>query len=118
MVDELLVVHDRDVVATLSRRRGGQLHLEYDAGYATRPDATPLSVCLPLSVRTDSPKGGRAARGFTHAGPIGIFTLNAHGLSLGTWRTRKFLPGLVCMLRPLFTPHRGAPMPRDTQSKR
>ncbi|HYJ70633.1 MAG TPA: type II toxin-antitoxin system HipA family toxin [Nocardioidaceae bacterium] len=52
MVDELLVVHDREVVATLARRRGGGIVLEYDADYMRRPDATPLSVCLPTAVAT------------------------------------------------------------------
>jgi serine/threonine-protein kinase HipA len=49
MVDELVVVHDREVVATLSRRRGGRLVLDYDADYAARPNVTPLSVCLPVT---------------------------------------------------------------------
>ncbi|HEU0287872.1 MAG TPA: type II toxin-antitoxin system HipA family toxin [Nocardioidaceae bacterium] len=51
MADErLFVVHEREVVATLSRRRGGRLVLQYDSAYAARPDATPLSISLPLSV--------------------------------------------------------------------
>lgn len=53
MADErLFVVREREVVATLSRRRGGRLVLEYDSAYAARPDATPLSISLPLSVAT------------------------------------------------------------------
>jgi serine/threonine-protein kinase HipA len=51
MADErLFVVHEREVVATLSRRRGGRLVLEYHGDYAARRDTTPLSISLPLSV--------------------------------------------------------------------
>jgi serine/threonine-protein kinase HipA len=53
MTDErLFVVHEREVVAAVSRRRGGRLVLEYDSAYAARRDATPLSISLPLSVAT------------------------------------------------------------------
>jgi serine/threonine-protein kinase HipA len=53
MADErLFVVHEREVAATLTRRRGGRLVLEYDPAYAARPGATPLSVSLPVSVTT------------------------------------------------------------------
>lgn len=52
MVTELLVVNERQVVATLTRRRGGRMHLEYDADYAATSSATPLSTCLPVTVRT------------------------------------------------------------------
>lgn len=51
MADErLFVVNEREVVAMLTRRRGGRLTLEYEAAYAARPDATPLSLGLPVSV--------------------------------------------------------------------
>jgi serine/threonine-protein kinase HipA len=50
MVDELLVVHEGRVAATLTRGQRGRLHLAYDADYVASPGATPLSVGLPLSV--------------------------------------------------------------------
>jgi serine/threonine-protein kinase HipA len=39
-------------MGSVVRTRGGRLSFEYDAAYAARPGATPLSVSMPLGVRT------------------------------------------------------------------
>jgi serine/threonine-protein kinase HipA len=42
----------REVAGTLTRRANNLLRLEYDADYASSSGATPLSLSLPLAVRT------------------------------------------------------------------
>ncbi|MGH3252193.1 MAG: type II toxin-antitoxin system HipA family toxin [Trebonia sp.] len=49
MTDSLIVIADDLIVGSLSRMSGGRLQFSYDEGYAARPDATPLSLSMPLS---------------------------------------------------------------------
>ena len=51
MADELVVVLGGSVAATLTRLENARLHLEYDEAYRERPDATPLSLSMPIQVR-------------------------------------------------------------------
>jgi serine/threonine-protein kinase HipA len=52
MSDELLVVLDDSIAGTLTRLSGGRLHFEYSDGYGAQPSATPLSVSMPIEVRS------------------------------------------------------------------
>lgn len=52
MSAHLLVMLGEAVVGTLSRLTTGRLHFEYDDDYRRRPEATPLSVSMPLAERT------------------------------------------------------------------
>ena len=52
MSDELAVILEETVAGTLTRLRGGDLRFDYDELYRARPDATPLSVSMPVSVRS------------------------------------------------------------------
>lgn len=49
--DELVVVLNGSVAGTLTRLENGRLHFEYDEAYRERPDATPLSLSMPMQVR-------------------------------------------------------------------
>src|SRR3990172_8035437 len=51
VADELLVVLGGRVAGTLTRLENARLHLEYDEAYRERPDATPLSLSMPIQVR-------------------------------------------------------------------
>jgi serine/threonine-protein kinase HipA len=48
MTDSLLVIADDVIAGTLSRLHGGKLQFDYDESYAGSPDATPLSLSMPL----------------------------------------------------------------------
>ena len=48
MTDLHVLIGD-EVAGILSRGRGGALSLEYDEAYRERPDATPLSISMPLT---------------------------------------------------------------------
>lgn len=52
MTETLVVLMGREVAATLTRQANNLLRLEYDADYAKSAGATPLSLSLPLAVRT------------------------------------------------------------------
>ena len=54
MTDPLAVVLGDVVVGRVSRLRSGRLQFEYEDAYRARDDATPLSVSMPLAVRTHS----------------------------------------------------------------
>lgn len=49
MTDTLAVIADDMIAGTLTRLVGGKLQFDYDASYAARADATPLSVSIPLA---------------------------------------------------------------------
>lgn len=50
MSDLLTVLLDDAVAGVLERRAGGRLRFEYDRAYRARPDATPISVSMPVDV--------------------------------------------------------------------
>jgi serine/threonine-protein kinase HipA len=52
MTDTLAVLLDDAVAGSLTRLAGGRLRFDYDDGYRRRAAATPLSVSMPLSVRS------------------------------------------------------------------
>lgn len=52
MSDTLAVLLEGSVAGTLTRLRGGRLRFEYDDGFRTRGDATPLSLSMPKQVRS------------------------------------------------------------------
>lgn len=49
MTDELVVLLEDQVAGTLTRTRGGALRFAYDDTYRHAPDATPLSLSMPLA---------------------------------------------------------------------
>ncbi|MGA2166556.1 MAG: HipA N-terminal domain-containing protein [Solirubrobacteraceae bacterium] len=52
MTDALLVVLEDSVAGTVTRLRGGRLRFDYREEYVERPGATPLSMSMPLQVRS------------------------------------------------------------------
>lgn len=52
MTDSLIVVVDNAVAGTVTRLRGGRLRFDYDDDYRNRAGATPLSISMPVQVRT------------------------------------------------------------------
>ncbi len=52
MSESLAVLLDDRVAGTLTRLPGGRLSFEYDDGYRERPDAVPLSLSMPVEVRS------------------------------------------------------------------
>lgn len=52
MTDSLVVLLDRTVAGTLTRMSGGRLRFDYEASYRDAPDATPLSVSMPIQIRS------------------------------------------------------------------
>lgn len=52
MSDELLVVLDDEIAGTLTRLRDGRLRFEYSDDYGERRTETPLSVSMPIDVRS------------------------------------------------------------------
>ncbi len=52
MTDALLVVLEDSVAGTVTRLRGGRLRFDYREEYVERRGATPLSVSMPLQVRS------------------------------------------------------------------
>lgn len=52
MTDELLVVLDGVVAGRLTRSRGGRLRFDYRDDYRARENPTPLSVAMPIPVRS------------------------------------------------------------------
>lgn len=50
MTDALAVLLDDTVAGTLSRLKGGKLRFSYEEEYRSRPDATPLSISMPLQI--------------------------------------------------------------------
>ena len=52
MSQSLLVVMGDAIAGTLTRMTGGRLRFDYDDDYRRGPDATPLSVSMPLEVRS------------------------------------------------------------------
>ena len=52
MTDSLTVIADDMVAGSLTRMTSGRLQFSYDEEYAARPDATPLSLSMPLSQLT------------------------------------------------------------------
>ena len=52
MTDSLLVVLDHGVAGTLVRLKGGKLRFDYADEYRARPGATPLSLSMPIQVRS------------------------------------------------------------------
>jgi serine/threonine-protein kinase HipA len=50
--DELLVVLDDEIAGTLTRLRDGRLRFEYSDDYGERRTETPLSVSMPIDVRS------------------------------------------------------------------
>ena len=52
MTDSLTVIADDMVAGSLTRMTSGRLQFSYDEEYAVRPDATPLSLSMPLSQLT------------------------------------------------------------------
>jgi serine/threonine-protein kinase HipA len=52
MTDSLVVLLNNITVGTLSRMRENRLAFEYDDEYRNRREATPLSVSMPLQIRS------------------------------------------------------------------
>ncbi len=52
MTDSLIVALDNAVAGTVTRLRGGRLRFDYDDDYRNRAGATPLSISMPVQVRT------------------------------------------------------------------
>jgi len=52
VTDSLLVVLDDAIAGTLTRLPGGKLRFDYDDEYCARPGATPLSISMPVQVRS------------------------------------------------------------------
>ncbi|MGA2012958.1 MAG: type II toxin-antitoxin system HipA family toxin [Solirubrobacteraceae bacterium] len=52
MTDTLLVILDDVVAGTVTRLSGGRLRFEYDASYQERGGHTPLSLSMPVQVRS------------------------------------------------------------------
>ena len=52
MTDSLLVLVEDAVAGTLHRLKGGRLRFDYAGEYRATPGATPLSLSMPLAVRT------------------------------------------------------------------
>lgn len=52
MAESLVVLMGREVAGSLTRQANNLLRLEYDAEYASAVDSTPLSLSLPLVIRT------------------------------------------------------------------
>jgi serine/threonine-protein kinase HipA len=52
MTDQLIVIVGDAVAGTLTRLRGGKLQFGYEQSYIAQRTATPLSVSMPLSVRS------------------------------------------------------------------
>lgn len=54
MTDSLLVVLDDAVAGTVTRLRGGRLRFDYDDRYRETHTATPLSLAMPMQLRSHS----------------------------------------------------------------
>jgi serine/threonine-protein kinase HipA len=54
MTDELTVIMGGSIAGAVTRLRGGRLRFDYDEAYAGNPAATPLSVSMPIEVRSHS----------------------------------------------------------------
>lgn len=54
MNDSLAVILDDSVAGVLVRMRGGRLRFDYSDEYRARPGATPLSLSMPIQVRSHS----------------------------------------------------------------
>lgn len=52
MSDRLQVILEGRIAGTLTRLADGQLAFEYDEDYQQRPDATPLSLSMPVAIRS------------------------------------------------------------------
>jgi serine/threonine-protein kinase HipA len=52
MTDTLLVILDDVLAGTLTRMSGGRLRFDYDASYQERSGPTPLSLSMPVQVRS------------------------------------------------------------------
>ncbi len=59
MDDTLVVLMGTEVAGTLTRIANNLLRFEYDAAYAALPEATPLSLSMPLAVRTHADTAAR-----------------------------------------------------------
>ncbi len=55
MTDTLIVSVGDTMAGTVTRLAGGKLHFDYDEQYAAGPDATPLSLSMPLTTRSRTP---------------------------------------------------------------
>ena len=49
MTTELIIMHQRQVIGTLTKLKNGSLYLKYEEEYRLHPDATPLSTNISLS---------------------------------------------------------------------
>ncbi|MDZ4826178.1 MAG: type II toxin-antitoxin system HipA family toxin [Actinomycetota bacterium] len=54
MTDVLVVLIGTSVAGTLSRGSDGRLRFEYDDDYRAQPNATPISVSMPIEIRSHS----------------------------------------------------------------
>jgi serine/threonine-protein kinase HipA len=52
MTDSLLVVLDDAIAGSLTRLAGGKLRFDYHDEYRDRTSATPLSISMPIQVRS------------------------------------------------------------------
>ena len=52
MTDSLLVILDDTVAGTIVRLQGGRLRFDYSDEYRERPGATPLSLSMPIQIRS------------------------------------------------------------------
>jgi serine/threonine-protein kinase HipA len=52
VIETLLVLMGDTTAGVLTRSQAGRLNFTYDDDYRVRPDATPLSVSIPLQVRS------------------------------------------------------------------
>ena len=50
MSETLTVVLDDQIAGTITRGARGRLQFDYDDGYRSRPEATPLSVSMPTQI--------------------------------------------------------------------
>jgi serine/threonine-protein kinase HipA len=59
--DNLVVVLGGAVAGTLTRQPNATLRFDYDESYQANPEATPVSLSMPLAVRTHQDGRGRRA---------------------------------------------------------
>ncbi len=52
MTETLLVLIGDTTAGVVTRSQAGKLHFTYDDDYRVRPGATPLSVSMPIQVRS------------------------------------------------------------------
>ena len=52
MSDNLYVVFDNEIVGLITRQNNGRLRFDYDNDYRQKKSSTPLSVSMPLQVRS------------------------------------------------------------------